>query len=217
MTEFIKAELDKKKKLNRLIRIAVVSTVSLVGLVLAVISLFKGDFLYAFAYLIAGALGVLYATISINATFVQSVVMNGDKLILNTWNNGFFPFDVFYKPRFFADFVPAKSASYEIAVNEIKELCIGSKGFLLKTADKDAVAEQLGKIIACDKGLDKHLKRYDILYVKTLDGKVYMMEVNNFDSDSLYVIMDNIERNVQGMEVKTNVRLLRKRKDSAKM
>lgn len=217
MTEFIKAELAKKKKQSRIIRIAVVSTVSLVGLVLAVASLFKGDFLYAFAYLIAGALGVLYAAISINATFVQSVTLDGDKLVLNTWNNGFFPFDVYYKPRFFADFVPAKSVSYEIASNDIKELLIGSKGFLLKMADEGAINEKLGIIIACDKGLDKHLKRFDILYVKTVDGGVYMMEVNDLDSDCLYEIMDNIEKNVQGLEFKTNVRSLRKRKDSAKI
>lgn len=217
MTEFMKAELAKNKKLSRLIRIAVVSTVSLLGLVLAAVSLFKADFLYAFAYLIAGALGVLYVAISINATFVQSVILDGDKLILNTWNNGFFPFDVYYKPRFFADFVPAKSVSYEIVINDIKELCVGSKGFLLKTADKDSVTEKLDKIIACDKSLDKHIKRYDILYVKMLDGRVYMMEVNDFDSESLYSIMDSLERKVQGLEFKTNVRLLRKRKDSSKI
>ncbi len=217
MTDFIKAELVRKNKLGRIIRIAIVATASLVGLILALISLFKGDFLYTVAYLAASVLGVLYAVISINATFVQSVILDGDKLSLNTWNNGFFPFDIHYKPRFFADFVPAKSVTYEISITDIKEVCIGSKGFLLKAADKDAVTEKFDKILACDKGFDKLLRRYDILYVKTSDERVYMMEVNNFDADSLYAIMDNLERNVQGLEFKTNVRLLRRKKDSSKI
>lgn len=217
MANFVKAELDRKTKTGKLVRIAVVSTVSLVGIILAVTSLIGGAVLYALAYLAAGVLGVLYAIISINATFVQSIILNGEKLYLNTWDNGFFPFDIYYKPRFLADFVPAKSISYEINIADISEIVVGSKGFLLKAADADAVSTKMNELLATDSGLDKFLKRYDIFYVKLADGKVYMMEVNNFDADSLYAIADYAERTVQGLEFKTNVRLLRRRKDSKEM
>ena len=217
MTNFVKAELDRKTKTGKLIRIAVVSTISLVGIILAVTNLIGGAVVYALAYLAAGTLGVLYAIISINATFVQNIIMDGDKLFLNTWENGFFPFDINYKPRFLADFVPAKSVSYEINLADVSEIAVGSKGFLLKMTDSDAVSEKMNQILATDAGLDKFLKRYDIFYVKLTDGRTYMMEVNNFDTDSLYAIADYAERTVQGLEFKTNVRLLRRRKDSKEL
>lgn len=215
MTNFIKAELAAKVKTGNIIRISLVATVSVIGLILAVTSLVSGAFLYAAAYLVAGALGILYAIIKINSTFVQSVVLDGDRLILNMWDNGFFPYNIHYKPRFFADFVPAKSVSYEVNLADICDVAIGSRGFLAKSADEDIVSKRIAEILKTDKSLEKFLKRYDILYVKLSGGKSYMMSVNNFDTDALYAIVDFLERNVQGLEFKTNVRLLRRMRDSA--
>lgn len=214
MTNFIKAELDAKVRTRSIVKIAVVATVSIAGLVLAVTSLIGGAFLYAAAYLVAGALGVLYAIIRINATFVQSVVLDGDRLTLNMWDNGFFPYNIHYKPRFFADFVPAKSVSYELNISDISDIVIGSSGFVAKT-DADSISKRIAEVLDEDKSLERFLKRYDMLYVKLSDGGTYIMSVDSFDTDALYELVDYLERNVQGLEFKTNVRHLRRMRDSA--
>lgn len=213
MTNYIKAELSAGIKKRNMIRIALVGTVSVIGLILSLTSLLDGAFLYAVAYLVAGALGILYAVIRINTVFVQSVVLDGDKLILSMWENGFFPYNINYKPRFFADFVPAGCVSEEINISDITDIAIGSRGFLGKSVDAETVSEKMSELLSADKSLEKYLRRYDMLYIKLSDGKTHIMSVNNFDTDALCGIVDYLERNVQGLEFKTSVRLLRRKKD----
>lgn len=211
MTDFVKAELAQKKKTGCIVQLLVVSIASVAGIILSVVNIFGGKLLYTLAYLLAGLLGLLYTAIKLNSTFARSVVLNDGKLYMRSWDNGFFPYNIAFRPKFFADFVPAKTIVREVNISDITDLAIGSRGFLQRSVDAQSVSEKMTELISYDKSLEKYLKRYDILYVRLADGKVGMMSVDCFDMKALGDIADYLERNVQGMRFKTNVRLLRKR------
>lgn len=211
MTDFVKAELAQKKKTGCIVQLLVVSIASIAGIILSVVNIFGGKLLYTLAYLLAGLLGLLYTAIKLNSTFARSVVLNDGKLYMRSWDNGFFPYNIAFRPKFFADFVPAKTIVREVNISDITDLAIGSRGFLQRSVDAQSVSEKMTELISYDKSLEKYLKRYDILYVRLADGKVGMMSVDCFDMKALGDIADYLERNVQGMRFKTNVRLLRKR------
>ena len=214
MANSVKAELSATVKRINLIKIAVVATISVVGLILAAVSIFRGAFLFALAYLVAGVLGVLYTIIEINSTLPPSIECDGERLILNTWENGFFPYKIDFTPRFFADFVPAKSVSSTLPLDDITELAIGTKGFLTRTLKSREIEERLTEICLLSRRIEGYMKRCDILCVRLKDDSIHMMSVKDFDMDAMYKIIDMTEHRIQGLEFKTNVRKLRRKRET---
>ncbi len=214
MANSVKAGLSERIKRISYIKIAVVATVSVVGIGLAIFSIFKMSFLFAAAYLIAGLMGVFYTIIEINSTLVPSVECDGEKLFLSTWDNNIFPYRIDFNPRFFADFVPAKSVCYNISLDDIADMAIGTKGFLCRTLKSQELLKRFDKFADLSKRVAAYLKRCDILCVRLKDDSIYMMSVNDFNMDSLYKIVDMTEHCIQGLEFKTSIRQLRKKRET---
>ncbi len=214
MAKAIKAELSEKVKKISLVKIAVVGTISIVGLIFSLCNLFGRGWIFALFYFVAGMMGVLYTVIEINLTRVPSVECDGETLWLNTWDNGIFPYRVDFKPRFFADFIPAKSESITLPLDEISDIAVGTMGFLRKTLKSQELDSEFSKFSHFSKRVGLYVKRCDIFCVRLKDGGIYMMSVKNFDMDGLYNIIDMIERSVQGVEFSTNIRKLRKKRET---
>lgn len=210
----VKAELAQKTKRLNGIKIALVAVVSVIGLMLAAISVMNGSYLFAAAYLIAGMLGVMYAVIKINSTFPPLVTSDGDKLYIRMWDNGFFPYIIDFRPKFFADFMPAKTVTTEIPLSEIADLAIGTMGFLLRTYNNYDLDRKLNQIAAESRRLEAIMKRCDILYIRLKDDRVFAVSVTGFDVDELFYLVDMIEHNASGLEFKTNMRLLRRKRET---
>ncbi len=213
MATLVKAELCERVKRISYIKIAIVATISVVGIGLAIYSILKLSLLFALAYLVAGVMGVLYTIIEINSTLVPSVECDGENLLMNIWDNDVFPHRIDFKPRFFADFVPAKSVTYKVPLVDIIDLAIGTKGFLSRTMKSHELDERFLKLSGLSKRAAAFMKRCDILCVRTKDEKLYMMSVKDFDMEALYKIVDMTEHQIQGLEFKTSVRQLRKKRE----
>ena len=124
------------------------------------------------------------------------------------------PYNIDFKPQFFGDFVPAKSVVYEIPLSDISEISIGSKGFLVKTLKDIEINNIFSDFSKRCKRADGLIRRLDILAVKLRDGKVYMMNVDKFDFDKIYEIVDYIEHRTQELLFNTNVRVLRRKRET---
>ena len=116
--------LDNKIRRNSIIKLALIATVSVVGVLMAVVCMIDRTPVFALLYLIAAVLGVMYSVMQINATLPPSVEFDEHTLYLNTWDNCFFPFRVGFRPAFLADFVPAKTVTFELPIADICELAI---------------------------------------------------------------------------------------------
>lgn len=214
MANLVKAEIAAATKKVNTVKIALVAAVSVVGLMLAAVSVFDGSFLFATAYFIAGVLGGLYAVIKINSTFPPMITCDGEKLVIRMWDNGFFPYNISFRPGFFADFIPARTEITVIPVSEITDMAIGTRGFIAKMFDGNELEEKIAEISAVSNRLETVIKRCDILYIRLENGSVYTVSVTDFDIDGLYNIVDMIEHRTAGLEFKTNLRLLRRKRET---
>ena len=214
MGSIAKAGLSAKFKRRNLIKLTVVATIAVIGIVMSVMSVLNAQYVFALLYFIAALLGTLYAIIKINTVLPPMIECDNECITLSTWDNGLFPFNIHFKPTFFADFIPAKTKSYEIPLSEIDSLLIGSKGFVSRTVSDSTLEGMYKDMFAGNRRLSELAKRCDILYLKLKSGRVYIMSVNDFDPDELYRIVDKVEHLVQGIDFKTNIRKLRKKRDA---
>ena len=210
----VRASLGQRAKRGHMIRLTIVATVAVVGILMAVVSIIGGSYLFAALYMAAAVLGVMYAVIKINTVLPPYAAADSQRLYMNTWDNGFFPFDINFRPAFLADFIPAKTVTYEIPLSEITDMAIGTKGFMLRVLKDEKFAQKMLEISKKSKRLSELLKRVDLLYVRVKSGGIYLMSVAEFDIDELYRLVDIAEHSAKGLEFKTNVRKLRKKRES---
>ena len=210
MVSFVKAGLSARVRRRNLIKLAFVATVAVIGIFMAVVSVINASYLFALLYMAAAVLGVLYSIIKINSTLPPYAACDGQILYMNTWDNCFFPFNINFRPKFFADFVPARIVTYEIPVAEIIDMAIGTKGFLSRTVRDERLDRKIADVAGKSRRLADLIKRCDILYVKLKNGAVCAMTVTDFDVDELHRLVDLVEHCTHGLEFKTNLRILRK-------
>lgn len=213
MERIVKAGLGAKVRRNNMIKLTIVATIAIVGIFMAVVSVIGGSYLLAIVYLAAAVLGVLYSIIKINTTLPPGISCDGEKLYMNTWDNNFFPFNINSKPIFFADFIPARTLTYEIELNAIEDMAIGTKGYLSRTLQDAEFDRRVAEVTRKNSRIASLVKRCDILYVRIKGGEIYLMTVNDFDVDELYRIVDMVEHLTHGLEFKTNLRKLRRKRE----
>lgn len=206
--------LAKKVRRNNIIKLSFIATVSVAGIFMATKCVIEGALVFALIYLLAAVLGVMYSVMQINATLPVSVEFDERRLYLNTWDNGFFPFRTEFRPAFLADFVPAKTVVYEIPIENICEMAIGTKSYLSRIMQNEMIDIRLGEISRKSRHINDMLKRIDILYVRLTDGEIYMMSVTDFDVDGLSEAVSAVSHGARVLDFKTNMRLLRKKRES---
>lgn len=194
-----KAALEEKVWRSYLVKITAVGTISLTGLILAIISIFSGNYLFAFWYFVAFCLGFSYVIMRINTAFPTYLATDGEKLVLSTWNNGVFPYRVSEKANFISDFIPESVRTDEIAFGEIEKIFLGSKRYMQKILSEEEYPEVL-KILEKDKNNDKILKRMDFLLVTARNGESSFMSITDFDIKSVSDVIDVLERNCPGVK-----------------
>lgn len=195
-----KATLEKKVWQKYIIKIAVVGTISLAGFVLAIVSCFTGNPLFAFWYFIAFCLGLTYVIIRINTAFPTYLATDGEKLILSTWKNGVFPYRVSERASFISDFIPDKVKTDEIAFEDIEQVFVGSKKYMQKVLGEDEYPSIL-KMLESDKSTDKSLKRMDFVLVTAKSGEQCFMSITDFDISAVSDVIDVLERNCSGVRI----------------
>lgn len=214
MENITKAGISAKVKKQGIIKLTVIATVAVVGIIFSAYSLINSQYLFSLMYFIAACLGTIYSVMKINTILPPSIECDLHLLYMSTWDNCIFPYNVSFKPAWFADFIPAKTKCYEIPLCEISSVVIGSKAFIIRSLPDSNADAAFNRILHGNSRASEAAKRCDFFYVTLKSNSSFFMSVNGFDIDELYNIVDRIEHNVNALEFKTNIRLLRKKREA---
>lgn len=199
-----KVSLAQKVRGEYMIKLSVVGSISLIGIILAIISITTSSFLFAFWYIIAAILGISYVIIRINTIFPTYLATDGEKVVFSVWKNGLFPYTLPEKPNIFSDFIPDKIKRYEIEIENVGTVIIGSKKFILRNIEPENCPKVFRRFEG-DKRFEASVRRMDFIYIKTKEGKSCFMPITNFDILELAKFLSIIEKNCHGVTVLANI------------
>lgn len=206
-----KAAMSQHTKKMKIIGISVMGAVCAVALVLAIMSIANANYLYALLYAAAAILAAAYVVIKINSVMPLYIAADDENVCIQNWRNGAFPYDINFKPSFFADFVPDRVIKTEIPIERITRIFVGSKNYLVRNlADTDFAkrAEAIEKARRTEKNA---VRRMDFICISDTDGEIYFMPVNDIDYAALAELVNYIFRKKPDIEIKCNLRDIRTR------
>ncbi len=193
------------------VSIALVSTAAVVGVYLAVYNCVAGSMLFAAAYAVAVILAADYAVMKANTVFATYISAEDGYLYIKNWNNDFFPYAANGRIKALREFIPARTRIFEVPVDEISDVAIGTKNYIKRLFPEDegfkrriARYEQNG-----GSGQKRFLKTADIFYVRTIDGKSLVSGISRYDEDALARIVKYIKREYPAANVMLNSREFR--------
>lgn len=207
--EYVKkaAMSQRRKKLNIII-VSVMGAVCLVGILLAVYSIYKANYIYAALYTAAVILGLGYVIIKINSIMPLYIAADREKVYMQCWRNGAFPYNIEFKPSFFADFVPDKVVKREIPTESITRIYVGSKNYLARNLENTDF-EKRTRII--EKKRHSAVRRLDFICITDKNNEIYFMPVSEIDPSALAELVNFIYRKNPDIEIKCNLREIRTR------
>lgn len=204
-----KAAMSQHKKKMKIIGISMMGAVCAAAVALAIMSI--PDYKYTVLYLVAAILAVVYVIIQINSVMPLYVAADAKNVYIQCWRNGAFPYNINFKPSFFADFVPDKVVKQEIPIEKITRIYVGSKKYLARNLE-DTDFEQRTSVIEKTRRTEKNaVKRMDFICISDTDGKIYFMPVNDIDYAALAELVNYLFRKKSDIEIKCNLRELRTR------
>lgn len=206
-----KAAISQNKKKFNIITVSAVGAVCLVGILLAVYSLYNASYLYAALYFIAVLLGLGYVIIKINSIIPLYIAADGRNVYIQNWNNGAFAYNINFKPSFLADFIPAKVVKYEIPIEKIEKIYVGSKNYLARNLENTDFAERAGRLERARRSDKNAIRRMDFICITDNENKVYFMPVSDIDTKALAEIVNYVHRKNPEAEIKCNLREIRAR------
>lgn len=208
--EFIeKASLAHSKRNFNIIKITVVAVVCLIGFILAIQSILRGNVLYTLLYIIAIILGMSYVVIKINTTMPAFLAVTKENIVMQCWENGIFPYNINFKPAFFADFVPAKIIRKEVAISDVKKIYVGSKNYLVRSLANTSFPEMIQKVMSSRRTDEDSVRKMDFICVIKKNDNIEYMSVTNTDTKDLAKTINYIYRENPDIEIKCNLRELR--------
>lgn len=206
-----KASMSPHKKKMKIIGISIIGAVCLVAVLLAVLSICKANYIYAVLYIVAALLAAAYVIIKINSVMPLYIAADDNNVYIQCWRNGAFPYDINFKPAFFADFVPDKVIKKEIPIEKITRVFVGSKNYLARNLEDTDFAARAAAIEK-NRGTEKNaVRRMDFICIADNSGEIYFMPVTDIDSSSLAELVNYIYRKKPDTEIKCNLREIRTR------
>lgn len=199
-----------KKKIN-IITVSIIGAVCFVGLLLCIYSLYERSFGYALLYAIAVILGAGYVVIKINAIMPLYIEADKEKVYIQCWINGAFPYNINFKPAFLADFVPAKVVRNEIRIDDITRIYVGSKNYLLRNLEDTDFAERVKKIEKNRRSDRNAVRRMDFMCITDTENKVCFMPVTDIETKALAELVNYLHRKNPTAEIKCNLREIREK------
>lgn len=206
-----KASLSQNKKRINIIKISIVGVICTIGFILACFSVYIKSYIYATLYLIAVVLGLAYVIIKINSVMPAYIAADNDKIYLQCWDNGAFPYKINFKPSFLADFVPAKVQKKEIPISGIKNMMIGSKNYLIRNLEDTDFSKQITDISNSRHTEHGAIRKMDFVCITDNSDNVYFMPVTDMDPDSLAKVVNLVHRKNEAVQIKCNLRQIRNR------
>lgn len=161
---------------------------------------------FGIGYIIAAILGLMYVIIRINTVFPTFLATDGNNIYMKNWVNDFLPYDVKGGISFLKAFIPARTKTTEIPIEDISAVYIGTKNFIRRNtqASEDFVSSI--KTLDKDKSDRKQIRSIEIFYVSTHDGEGYYMPIVKFEKKDINKLLKIIKTKNKEIEIKTGNR-----------
>ncbi len=216
-----KAETNKKYRTKNIIIIGIVGILSLFGLVMSIYNFLNRRILFGISYFIAIILGFTYVIIRINSVFSTYIAIDDLRVYMRNWRNDFLSYDVDNKIKLLREFIPAKTKTVQIPINEINCVLLGTKNFIKKyTPEGSAFHKAIEKYeVTKDYYQKSFIRSADMIYIGVTNGECYYMPIAGFDPAALAKIIYIIQQANPGADIKLNSRefkSLRNRKKPTK-
>lgn len=199
-----KASVRKKTKNRSMLLICITASISLLGLVMAVYSIVKVKLVFALIYVVAAALGLIYAVMRINTVVPSYIARKDGYLYFQTWQ-GLFPFRT--DKGFAGEYIPAKTILKKIDISKINRIYLGTRNYLVKLLESGKFADELAE---AKKKYESIVKRMDFIYISTKDGNEVFMSVTDFDDEEIADILKPIVDANERIDFKCNNRVISK-------
>ena len=199
-----KASVGRKTKNRSMLLICITASVSLLGIVMAVYSMVRLKLVFALIYVIAAALGLIYAVMRINTVVPPYIAEKDGYLYLQTWK-GLFPFRT--DKGFIGEYIPEKTILKKINISQINRIYLGTRNYLVKLLPEGKFADELAE---SKKKYESIVKRMDFIYISTRDGNEVFMSVTDFDDAELADILKHIVDSDERIDFKCNNRVISK-------
>lgn len=189
------------------------------GIIIAVVAAFvcyaafmslytlAGDYekriVFGIGYIIAAILGLMYVIIRINTVFTTLIATDGNDVYMKNWVNDFLPYDVRGGISFLKAFIPARTKTTQIPVEDISAVCIGTKNFIRRNAQVSESFINSIKSLDKDKSDRKQIRNIEIFYVSTHDGEGYYMPIVKFGKKEINKLLKIIKTKNKEIEIKT--------------
>lgn len=184
--------------------ICITASISLLGLVMAVYSIVKVKLVFALIYVVAAALGLIYAVMRINTVVPSYIARKDGYLYFQTWQ-GLFPFRT--DKGFAGEYIPAKTILKKIDISKINRIYLGTRNYLVKLLESGKFADELAD---AKKKYESIVKRMDFIYISTKDGNEVFMSVTDFDDEEIADILKPIVDANDRIDFKCNNRVISK-------
>ena len=199
-----KASVSKKVKNRSMLLICITASVSLLGIVMAIYSIVKVKPLFAIIYIVAAALGLIYAVMRINTVVPPYIARKDGYLYFQTWK-GLFPFRT--DKGFVGEYIPEKTILKKIDIAQINRIYLGTRNYLVKLLSDGKFSDELAE---ARKKYESIVKRMDFIYISTKDGNEMFMSVTDFDNNELTEILKPIVDGNDRIDFKCNNRVISK-------
>lgn len=210
MMEYVKkAAMSQHKKKMKIISISMMGAVCAAAVALAVMSLPNG--VYAGLYFFAALLAAVYTVIQINSVMPLYIAADEKNVCMQCWRNGAFPYNINFKPAFFADFIPDKVVKKEIPIEKIEKVYAGSKNYLARNLEDTDFAERAAAIEKARRTEKNAVRRMDFICIADTDGEIAFMPINDIDPAALAELVNYLLRKKPEIAVKCNLREIRTR------
>ena len=196
----VRARTNSAYRRKSFIIMAVISVIALVAVGLAIYNLIGAKPLFVISYLVAAFLCLTFVVIRANTVYSTYIAADKKNVYMRRWDNGFMPYETRFPVAVLREFVPAKTELLEIPISEIREVYIGTKNFLKRTAK---TADEFSEIVEpFEKSKDFSVKRtvqtMDIIYIETFDNDFAYMPIVNFPKKTIHRLLKHINlRNQQ--------------------
>lgn len=206
----IKACVSKKKRARGSVSMWIVMFLCVIALALIVYNIIMSNYWYVISYIIGIVLGLSYILVCLNELYSTWVATDGKDLVLQCWDNCFFPHQTLSNIKFFGELLPAKNIRLRVPIVEIKQIIIGTKTYIKRNTTDESFLEAVALYEKTRYNSNqKMLDRMDILYVGTTDGDSVFMCVSDFNAKDVMRLMHAVEKTNPEIDVKLNGRQYR--------
>ncbi len=190
-----KATVGRKKRIFVMVFVCLLMCLCVFALMLSIYSFASDNIVFGISYIIAIILGLSYIVIKFNQIYSTFVAADDSNLILKCWDNHFFPYNTWSGIPVLREFIPARSETLTVPMDEIETVMIGTKSYIKRNADDEEFKKE---IIPYEKhkysGITRSFEKFNILYIRAKSGESCFMSIDGFEPSEVMEVINRFSR-----------------------